>query len=98
MDNFLNRSVLRTIRNMDGSHLRTVEFFDANGTRRCITLTDTMYEMAEHMLRRMIHEGYLQFIESDGKIIGEIVVEKTLLASDEKAYNVNPTIDFSTES
>ena len=46
------------------------------------------------MLRRMIHEGYLQFIESDGKIIGEIVVEKTLLASDEKAYNVNPTIDF----
>ena len=92
MSNFFNRSVLRVIRDMDDSESKTIEFFDVNGSRKSVTLTRTMYDMAEYMLLMMIHAGYLQFLEIDGQLVAEILVENTLVMPEDKVLDVNPTL------
>lgn len=90
MSNFFNRSILRTFSYLDDSALKTIEFIDANGERRSITVTETMYNMAEWMLLKMIHDGYLQFVKKSGIVVSEILVEKTFIMPEDEVLDVNP--------
>lgn len=88
MSNFFNRKVLRTSSYLDDSELKTIEFIDTNGERRSITITETMYDMAEWMLLNMIHDGYLQFVKKSGITVAEILVEKTLVMPENEVLDV----------
>ena len=90
MNNFFNRNILRTFSYQDDSALKTIEFLDANGERRSITVTETMYNMAEWMLLNMIHDGYLQFVKKSGIVVAEILVEKTLIMPENELLDVSP--------
>lgn len=90
MNNFFNRNVLRTFSYQDDSELKTIEFIDTNGEWRSITVTETMYNMAEWMLLNLIHDGYLQFVKKSGIVVAEILVEKILVMPDNEILDVNP--------